>query len=143
MATVLAEQAKAAGVTITVKNVPSGTFFGPNYLQWTLSQDYYSYFPYLTQVGQSMLIGSPYNETHTSNPHYASLYKQANATSSASLRKEILHEMQQYDFTQGGYIIPAFTDTLDAYSRKITGYSQARLGQPLTNYGFLHFAFVK
>jgi len=143
MATVLAEQAKAAGVTITVKNVPSGTFFGPNYLQWTFSQDYYSYFPYLTQVGQSMLIGSPYNETHTSNPHYASLYKQANATSSGSLRKEILHEMQQYDFTQGGYIIPAFTDTLDAYSRKITGYSQARLGQPLTNYGFLHFAFVK
>jgi peptide/nickel transport system substrate-binding protein len=143
LATTLAQQASAAGVTITLSNVPPGTFFGPNYLSWTFAQDYYSYFPYLTQVAQSMLRGSPYNETHTDNPRYTSLYKQANATASASLRKEILYEMQQYDFTQGGYIIPAFTDTLDAYSRKITGYKSARLGQPLDDYGFLHFAFVK
>ena len=143
LATTLAQQASAAGVTITLSNVPPGTFFGPNYLNWTFAQDSYSYFPYLTQVAQSMLPGSPYNETHTDNPRYTSLYKQANATASASLRKEILYEMQQYDFTQGGYIIPAFTDTLDAYSRKITGYKSARLGQPLDDYGLLHFAFVK
>jgi peptide/nickel transport system substrate-binding protein len=142
MATVLAEQAKAAGVTIAIKNVPPGTFFGPDYLQWTFSQDYYSYFPYLTQVGQSMLPGSPYNETHNDDAHYTSLYNQANATANEGLRKEILYEMQQIDFTQGGYIIPAFTDTLDAYSTKITGYAQSRLGQPLMNYGFAHFAFT-
>ena len=141
MATVLAEQAQAAGVKITIKNVPPGTFFGPDYLQWTFSQDYYSYFPYLTQVGQSMLPSSPYNETHNGNPHYTNLYNQANATASEGLRKEILYEMQQIDFAQGGYIIPAFTDTLDAYSTKITGYAQSRLGQPLMNYGFAHFAF--
>jgi peptide/nickel transport system substrate-binding protein len=142
MATVLAEQAQAAGVTITIKNVPPGTFFGPDYLQWTFSQDYYSYFPYLTQVAQSMLPTSPYNETHNNDPRYTSLYKQANATANAGLRKEILHEMQQIDFDQGGYIIPAFTDTLDAYSTKITGYAPSRLGQPLMNYGFMHLAFT-
>ena len=142
MATVLAEQATAAGVTVTIQNVPTGTFFGPSYLQWKFSQDYYSYFPYLTQAAQSMLPGSPYNETHTSNPHYTSLYNQANATANAGLRSEILHEMQQYDFNQGGYIIPAFTDTLDAYSTKITGYAASRLGQPLMNYGFAHFSFT-
>ena len=142
MATVLAEQAQAAGVTVTVKNVQPGTFFGPNYLQWTFSQDYYSYFPYLTQVGQSMLPSSPYNETHNNNSHYTSLYNQANATANEGLRKEILQEMQQIDFNQGGYIIPAFTDTLDAYSTKITGYAQSRLGQPLMNYGFMYFAFT-
>jgi peptide/nickel transport system substrate-binding protein len=142
MATVLAEQAKAAGVTITIKNVPPGTFFGPDYLQSTFSQDYYSYFPYLTQVAQSMLPSSPYNETHNNNSHYTSLYNQAIATADAGLRQEILHEMQQYDFTQGGYIIPAFTDTLDAYSSKITGYAQSRLGQPLMDYGFMNFAFA-
>jgi len=142
MATVLAEQAQAAGVTISIKNVPPGTFFGPNYLQWNFSQDYYSYFPYLTQVAQSMLPGSPYNETHNNDPRYTSLYNQANATANDGLRKEILSEMQQLDFNQGGYIIPAFTDTLDAYSTKITGYAQSRLGQPLMNYGFAHFAFT-
>jgi peptide/nickel transport system substrate-binding protein len=70
MATVLAEQAKAADVTITLKNVPPGTFFGPNYLNWAFSQDYYSYFPYLAQAAQSMLPASPYNETHNHNPRY-------------------------------------------------------------------------
>jgi len=39
--------------------------------------------------------------------------------------------MQQIDFTEGGYINPAFTDTLDAYSDTITGYAPSRLGQPV------------
>jgi peptide/nickel transport system substrate-binding protein len=121
MATVLAEQAEAAGVTITLRNVPPGTFFGPDYLNWTFSQDYFSYFPYLTQVAQSMPPGSPYNETHNDNPRYTSLYQQAQATADAGLRREILYEMQQIGFTEGGYIIPAFTDTLDACSDSITG----------------------
>ena len=142
MATVLAEQATAAGVTVTLKNVPPGTFFGPDYLNWTFSQDYYSYFPYLTQVGQSMLPGSPFNETHNDNPRYTSLYQQAQATADTALRREILYQMQQIDFTEGGYIIPAFTDTLDAYSDTITGYAPSRLGQPLMNFGFAHFAFT-
>jgi peptide/nickel transport system substrate-binding protein len=143
MATVLAEQAKAAGVTITLKTVPPGTFFGPDYLNWTFAQDYYSYFPYLAQAAQSMLPASPYNETHTGNPRYTHLYHQAQATPDAGLRREILHDMQQYDFTQGGYIIPAFTDTLDAYSDTLTGYAPARLGQPLMDYGFQHLAFTR
>jgi peptide/nickel transport system substrate-binding protein len=142
LATVFAEQAQAAGVTVTINNVPSGTFFGPNYLQWGFSQDYYSYFPYLTQVAQSMLPTSPYNETHNNSSSYTSLYNQAMATSSAGLRKELLYEMQKIDFNEGGYIIPAFTDTLDAYSTKITGYGSSRLGQPLMDYGFMHFAFT-
>jgi peptide/nickel transport system substrate-binding protein len=142
MATVLAAQAKAAGVTIKINNVPSGVFFGPNYLKWAFAQDYYNYYPYLSQVAESMLNGSPFNETHTSNSHYASLYDQANATASPSLRKEILYEMQAFDFNQGGYIIPAYIDTLDAYSDKITGYSAAKVGQPLSNFDFEHFAFA-
>ena len=142
MATVLAAQAKAAGVTINLDNVPPGTFFGPDYLRWTFAQDYYNYYPYLSQVAESMLPGSPFNETHTGNPQYTSLYNQANATASPSLRKEILQEMQRYDFSEGGYIIPAYIDVLDAYSDKITGYTAGKVGQPLSNFDFEHFAFV-
>jgi peptide/nickel transport system substrate-binding protein len=142
MATVLAAQAKAAGVTINLNNVPPGTFFGPNYLKWTFAQDYYNYYPYLSQVAESMLQGSPYNETHTNNPQYTNLYNQANATANPSLRKEILQDMQRFDFTEGGYIIPAYIDVLDAYSDKITGYTAGKVGQPLSNFDFEHFAFV-
>jgi peptide/nickel transport system substrate-binding protein len=142
MATVLAEQAKAAGVTINLDNVPSATFFGKNYLEWTFSQDFYSYDPYLMQVSTSMLPTSPFNETHTNNSTLINLYKQANATLNTSVRKQIVQEMQTFDFNQGAYIIPAYIDALDAYSTKITGYSSAVTGLPLSNFDFENWSFV-
>jgi peptide/nickel transport system substrate-binding protein len=142
MATVLAQQAKAAGVTISLKTVDPSTFFGPNYLHWTFSQDFYNYSPYLGQVAQSLLPTSPFNETHWNLPRYNSLYRQANATADSAVRKEIEHEMQQIDFTQGGYIIPALIDALDAYSTKITGYAAAKVGQPLSDFNFEQFSFA-
>ncbi len=142
MATVLAQQAQAAGVTINLKTVDPTTFFGPNYLRWTFSQDFYNYSPYLAQVAQSLLPASPFNETHWSLPHYVSLYQQANATADPALRRELEHEMQMIDFNEGGYIIPAFIDALDAYSTKITGYAAARVGQPLSDFNFEQFSFA-
>jgi peptide/nickel transport system substrate-binding protein len=142
MATVLQQQAKSAGVTINLKTVDPTTFFGPNYLHWTFSQDFYNYSPYLAQVAQSLLPTSPFNETHWSLPHYVDLYKQANATANPATRKDIEHEMQMIDFTQGGYIIPAFIDALDAYSTKITGYEAARVGQPLSDFNFEQFSMT-
>jgi len=142
MATVLAQQAQAAGVTISLKTVQPGVFFGPDYLRWTFSQDYYNYSPYLAQVAYSMLPASPFNETHTDNAQYNNWYAEVNATFNLSTRKNILHEMQRFDFTQGGYIIPAFIDSLDAYSTEITGYSPTRVGQPLSSFDFENFSLV-
>ena len=142
MSTVLQQQAKAAGVTINLRQVDPTTFFGPNYLHWTFSQDFFNYSPFLAQVAQSLLPTSPFNETHWSLPHYISLYQQANATASPSVRREIEHEMQMIDFNEGGYIIPAFIDALDAYSTMITGYSAARVGQPLSDFDFEHYSFA-
>jgi peptide/nickel transport system substrate-binding protein len=143
MATVLAEQAKAAGVTIQLNSISPSTFFGKNYLQWTFSQDYYGYSPYLAQVAQSMLgTNSPFNETHTDNSTLTQLYSRANATLDVSARKAIEYEMQSYDFNNGGYIIPAYIDTLDAYSTKITGYSANVSGLPLSGVDFYRWSFV-
>jgi peptide/nickel transport system substrate-binding protein len=144
MATVFAEQAAAAGVKVNIKQIDTGTFFAANnYLNWTFSQDYYSYAPYLNQVAQSFLGSSaPFNETHENNAHYNTLYQQANATSNLSTRKQIEFEMQQIDFQQGAYIIPTFMDTLDAYTDKIAGYSTAKVGESLAGWDFEHFWFV-
>jgi len=142
MATVLAEQAKAAGIDITIRQVDPGTFFGPGYLQWPFAQDFYSYAPYLAQCTLSMLPASPWNECHFSDPDYTRLYGQANATLDAALRKEIIYRMQQIDYTEGGYIIPAFTDTLDAYSARVTGWKPSRVGQPVNDLNFAALAFT-
>jgi peptide/nickel transport system substrate-binding protein len=143
MATVLAEQAKAAGVTINLDTVTTSTFFSPNdYLSSAFSQDFYSYDPYLMQVSTSMLPTSPFNETHTDSSTLNSLYNAANSTLDPATRKQILYEMQTYDFNMGGYIIPAFIDSLDAYSTKITGYSSCATGVPLSNFDFEKWSFV-
>jgi peptide/nickel transport system substrate-binding protein len=143
MATVLAEQAKAAGVTITLNNIPPSSFFGPTYLQSDFSQDFYNYNPYLPQTAESMLgSNSPYNETHTDSTTLNGLYNSANKTLDPVARKQIVSEMQNYDYNYGGYIIPAFIDALDAYSTKITGYSPSVVGLPLSSMDFENWSFV-
>jgi peptide/nickel transport system substrate-binding protein len=143
MATVLAQQVKAAGINVKINQVTPTEFFATGkYLEWTFSQDFYNYSPYLAQVAQSMLPKSPFNETHTDNPDYNKLDLQANEATSAADVKDVVTKMQEFDFTQGGYIIPAFIDALDAYSTKISGYSAAKVGQPLSDFDFEHFYFA-
>jgi peptide/nickel transport system substrate-binding protein len=89
-----------------------------------------------------MLPSSPWDETHWADPAYIKLYAQANATSDDQARAQIVRDMQQIDFNQGGYIIPAYIDTLDAYRREVTGYAPSRLGQPLGDYTFARLAFT-
>jgi peptide/nickel transport system substrate-binding protein len=142
MATVLAQQAKAAGVDIKVDNVSPSTFFSKQYLQWPFSQDFWNFSPYLAQCAQSMQPTSPFNETHTDNPTLNSLYKSANKTPDSDKRKQYVQEMMNFDFNNGGYIIPAFISALDAYSTKLAGYSPARVGQPLDDFNFEDFYFA-
>ena len=141
MATLLKQQASAAGITININQVSPGSFFGPNYYtKVPFAQIYYDYSPYLAQVAQTFLPTSPYKETHFDNSRYTRLYAEANKTESVSLRKEILHQMQQIDFDQGGYIIPCFVDSLDAYSTKVSGYQTGKVGEPMGNFNFENYS---
>ena len=141
MATVLKQQAAAAGITININQVSPNAFFGPNYYtKVPFTQIYYDYSPYLAQVAQTFLPTSPYKETHFDDPTYTKLYYQANKTQDASLRKEIEYEMQRIDFNQGGYIIPCFVDSLDAYSSKVQGYQSGKVGEPMGNFNFENYS---
>lgn len=142
MATVLKQEAQAAGVTVNLDQVSADDFFGPNvYTKVPFAQIYYDYSPYLAQVAQTFLPTSPFKETHFDDPTYTKLYYDANRTENASVRREIVHEMQKIDFTQGGYIIPCFVDSLDAYSTKLMGYETGKVGEPLGNFPFERFSF--
>lgn len=143
MATLFKQQASAAGVTVNLNQVSPSSFFGPNYYtKVPFSQIYYNYSPYLSQVAQTFLPTSPFQETHFNNPAYTKLYYEANKTLNASVRKEILYEMQRIDFTQGGYIIPCFVDSLDAYSSNLTGFQKGKVGEPLGNFPFEDYSFL-
>ncbi|MGA2530287.1 MAG: ABC transporter substrate-binding protein [Acidimicrobiales bacterium] len=143
MATVFKQQASAVGVTVNLNQVSASDFFGPNYYtKVPFAQIYYDYSPYLSQVAQTFLPNSPFLETHFNDPKYTQLYYDANKTQSASVRREIEYEMQNIDFNQGGYIIPCFVDSLDAYSTNLMGYEKGEVGEPLGNFNFEDYSFL-
>jgi peptide/nickel transport system substrate-binding protein len=141
MAQVFQQQAKAAGVSVTLRTLDPGTFYGKGWLSYPFTQDYWYTRSYLGQVAQVTLKSASSNETHFANARYESLYRQARAQLKPGLRAEIIHAMQSLDWTLGGYIIPTFNDQLDAYSTKMAGFSPSRNGGPLGDYTFRNVSF--
>jgi len=135
-ATVLVQQAKAAGITINLRTPTVTEFYGKEYLSWTFAQDFWYYTPYLPQVVQAFLPTSPYNEPHFNDPHYTALYNEAAATIDPSKRSAIAHEMQMIDYTQGGWIIPYFPPVIDGFANNIQGVVPSLYGESLGNFGF-------
>jgi peptide/nickel transport system substrate-binding protein len=135
-AQVLAQQAKAAGVTINLRQLTVTDFFGPNYLKWDFSQDTWSYFPYFPMVAFGELSTAPANETHFNDATYQSLYKQGLATTDPTKRASIAHEMQRIEYDRGGYIIPFFSPTIDAYGKNVHGLVEGKTGVPFNQHDY-------
>jgi peptide/nickel transport system substrate-binding protein len=141
-AQVLSEQAKGAGVTINVRKVDPGTFYGDNYLSWAFAQDFWVTRSYLSQVAQCTLPDSPFNETHWKDPEFLDLISRARAELDDAKRVDLLKQAQKIEYDRGGLIVWAFNNQLDAYSTTVGGFHPARSGFPLTNYGFGRVGFV-
>lgn len=141
-AQVLAQQAEAAGVNVKLRQVTPDVFYGSSYLKWPFAQNYWFTRYYLGQVAESTLPNSGNNETHFNDSRYVSLYKQALAELDEGRRNDLTHEMQKIEWETGGYIIPSFNNQTDAYSKKVTGFTPAKTGVPLGNYGFHAVGFV-
>ncbi len=130
-AQVFAQQAKAAGVTVNVKILDSGAFYGDQYLKWAFSTDFWGSRNYLPQVAAGSLPTSPYNETHwpdAGHQKFLSLYNQAKQTADRKKRGEILLEMQKMEYDAGGYIVWGFNTQLDAYATKVKGFTTGDKG---------------
>ena len=141
-AQVFAQQATGAGVKVNVNKIDTGTFYGANYLKWTFAQDFWATREYLPQVAQGSLPSSPFNETHWADPAFIKLIGEARATVDDTKRKQILQEAQMLEYDKGGYIIPYFSNQIDAYSAKLGGFIPPRSGFPLGNYWFKNVGFV-
>ncbi|MGH9171596.1 MAG: ABC transporter substrate-binding protein [Acidimicrobiales bacterium] len=140
LAQVLKQQASAAGITINLNSITSTEFFGANYTKWTFAQDWWSGYPYLRQVGYSMVAGAPWDETHWDDgsyiSKYASYYKQALGIVDETKQADIVHEMQMMDWNEGGYIIPAFNPVIVGQSSSLKGAVTQKTGDPWIEYRF-------
>jgi len=137
-ATVFAQQASAVGVTVNLSTLTPTTFFGPDYLHRTFSQDVWSYLPYWPTVAQSSLPWSDYNDTHFTNASYAKLYGEALRTLNPQLRKELAWEMQKLQYNEGGYIVPVLVPNLMAYAPRVHGLTASKSGYPFNGSDLLN-----
>jgi len=128
------QQAKAGGVTINLRQVNVTQFYGPQYLKWVFAQDFSFYQYYLPSVAQFFVPSGPYNECHFNNPRYTSLFNQALKIVDPAKRIPLVHEMQQIDYSQGGYIIPFFPPVIDGVAANVHGVNPTKTGAPLNNY---------
>jgi len=135
-AEIFAEQAAAAGVHVSISQISTTEFFGPQYLQRTFTQDNWLYGLYFCQVALSAVPSAPYNETHFNDPRYTALFSEALRTVDHAKQTEIAHEMQLIEYENGGNIIPNFTPYFDAHASTLRGIEGSNIGLPSWAYCF-------
>jgi peptide/nickel transport system substrate-binding protein len=138
-AQIFAENAKAGGVTVNVKNVDGGVIYGDQYLKWPFSADYWGTRNYLAQVAVGSLKESPFDETHwDAHPKYGTfvkLYRQALGTVDEKKRCQIIKDMQRIEYDEGGHIIWGFKNLTDGFNTKVGGFKTDRGTLNLNKYG--------
>ena len=140
--TVFAQNATDAGISVKVKKVDGATLYGNQWLSWPFAADYWVTRSYLSQASLSSLPSSKWNETHWSDPEYVKLVTQAQGQPDEAKRTELLVAAQALEYDKGGYIIPSFTNQVDAYSAKVGGFVQSKTGNSLNNFTFRSVGFL-
>jgi peptide/nickel transport system substrate-binding protein len=124
LAAAFADQAAEAGVTVTVRVIDGGTYWGEEYTHRTFATSFWGTRPYLNQVQQGSLPTATYPETHwpPAGSNFEELYRQALVETDDDARCEIIRQMQQQEYDEGGNIIAIFNNLVDAHSAQVQGF---------------------
>lgn len=121
-AQVLAQQAKAAGVTINVNNVQDASAYYAKYLQQAAFKiDFFGSYSMWNEIGFSLLPGAPYNDTGWQNAQWRKLATEARGTLDFAKRKELMAEAQRIFWSEGTQAIFAFSHDATAWSKSFAG----------------------
>jgi peptide/nickel transport system substrate-binding protein len=119
--TLLAEQARAAGVTVKLKKAPASQYYSTLYLKAPFECTNWGYKPLEQQIAEALVSKAVYNETQWADKSFDALFAKARGTLDAGPRKEMYHELQQILWDRGGYLIWGFLNNVDAVSAKVKG----------------------
>ncbi len=127
-ATLIAQQAKAAGIDLRVKVVPTSTYYTPasGFRGRYLGQDVGSSSSSMTSAYMGVILGdNPYNETHWGEQPGGraadKLLLDAVAATEPAKAERLWHRVQQLQVEQGGYLIWGYGDALDAAAPHVRG----------------------
>jgi peptide/nickel transport system substrate-binding protein len=122
-ATLFAEQATGAGVTVRVKKEPANAYFDTSLLYTKL--DFGQSFWSVTSLGQwyeqSLLSDAVWNETHWRDPAFDKLIKDAQGATDEQTATELWAQIQQTQYDEGGYIVWANVNLVDAAATNVNG----------------------
>jgi len=136
-ATLLAQQATAAGVKINLKQEPASSYYNPSilYLKMAFAQTQWAVpsikFFYL----QSLAADAPYNETHWHSTSFNNLLFKAIGELDKTKAQQYWNQIQQIQWTQGGYLLWTNADWVDGLSTKVRGLAPSA-ASALGNYLF-------
>lgn len=128
-AQVFAQQAKAAGVNITVRVLDQGAYLA-KYAEWPMGVDFLND-TYLALAARSLLPSGTFNTTHWNDPEFVELANKAFATSDDAKRCDIVNKMRAIEWERGGNIVWGFANILNAYSAKVNGLTPYKVDSAL------------
>jgi peptide/nickel transport system substrate-binding protein len=123
IASVFADHARDAGVTVNVRVLPSAEYWGEEYCRRTFATGFWGTRSYLPQVPLSSLRDAVFPETHwpPEGSDFAERYREAIATLDADERCRIVRSMQEEEHRDGGNVIAAFSNLVDAHRTNVRG----------------------
>jgi peptide/nickel transport system substrate-binding protein len=121
-AQVFAQQAAAAGVKVTVKNV-TPTSYDAGFSTWPFTNGYWA--ANILGLGYStrFLAGAGLNDSHWNDPAGAALYADLLKTTDAAKQKTYAAQLFQRFYDQGPDIVHSFKNNIDVYSSKFHGFT--------------------
>jgi peptide/nickel transport system substrate-binding protein len=116
-ATLFASQVREAGVKVEVVKQESATFWDKTWLKGDLYTTYWGTNDSVVFfASKTMVSDSGQNEAGWKNPEFDAAYKKAMATKDAAARAKVLHELQQIEYDQSGYLLWGMADGIDLAS---------------------------
>jgi peptide/nickel transport system substrate-binding protein len=122
-ATLFAEQAREAGVTINVKREAANAYFDTSllYTKLPFAQSFWTYSSLAAWYTQALLSDAVWNETHFRDTEYDELIQDAIGATDESSAQELWDEVQQRQLDEGGYIVWAYQNIVDAAAPNVGG----------------------
>ena len=124
MAQLFQANAAKAGVPMDIRKEPADGYWDNVWLKGAFITSYWGGRPAATQMlAVACKSDAVWNETHWKVPGFDALLATARAELDEAKRKAAIYEMQAMLHDDGGMLIPAFRDWLDAHAKKVGGHT--------------------
>jgi peptide/nickel transport system substrate-binding protein len=120
-ATLLAEQARAAGITIDLATVDKDTYFADILDNGVLVNESVGAMPIPNHASTHLLSSAAQNVSRYRSPEFDAAYRNAQATGDTGRRTAIYHDMQRRFRDTGGLLVWGHSDWIGATAPALSG----------------------